>query len=183
MIRELVTPSPWYDVGWVDWLNVLGLALTLYGLFMAWRQAEKAATAAEAARAAVVQTQRQLRANQLLVLVPQLRWVSTELELSIEINDASLAGRNLHNWRWQAAHIHGILSGSDASEKKLLKALQDSVGLAFAATTALLDGENTDKPLLDSCRKARDSIGIVCNQLTSWVGEASTTEAHEETRT
>jgi hypothetical protein len=170
----------WYALSWVDWLSVGGFPLALLGIYFAWQEARKATSAATAARLAVDRTQRQLRANQLLVLVPQLRWISTELEQSINDDDRDLAGRNLHNWRWQAGHVHGILSAADPAEKKLLKTLQDSVGLAFAATTTLLDAEFKDRPVLEACMKARESIGNVCNQFTSWVGQASTSEATDE---
>lgn len=168
--------SDWYDVSWVDWLSVLGLVLALLGIYMAYAQAKKATSAADAARQAVEQTQRQLRANQLLVLVPQLRWISNELETSIVDDDKVLAGRTFHNWRWAAGHVHGILTAANPDEKKLIQALQASVGLAFAATTSLLDPASEGQSVLQSCKKARDAIGTVCNQLTSWVGQAATSE-------
>lgn len=161
-------------------MSVVGFILTLTGIYLAWNQARRAASAAEAARNAVQRTQRQLRANQLLVLVPQLRWISTELDASIMANDRDLACRNLNNWRWQAEHIHGILSVNDPTEKRLLKKLQDSVGLAFAATGALLDVKDLGRPVMEDCRKAREAIGVVCNELSRWVGQASMTEPLEE---
>jgi len=167
---------PWYDVSWVDWLSVIGVAFALVGIYFAWAQAKNAAGSANKAKEAVERTQRQLRANQLFVLIPQLRWISTELENSIRSGDRQLASRNLHNWQSQAGYVHGILSAADSDEKKLLKTLQDSVGLAFAATTALIDESGDEHPVLEDCKRAREAIGIVCNQLTSWVGQASTTE-------
>ena len=135
-----------------------------------------ATTAADSARQAVEQTQRQLRANQLLVLTPQLRWIATELETSIVEDNRILAGRTFHNWRWAAGHVHGLLLAADPEEKRLISAIQTSVGLAFAATTSLLEPANAGRPVLESCKKARESIGTVCNQLTSWVGQAATSE-------
>jgi hypothetical protein len=121
---------------------------------------------------AVRQTQAQIRANQLLVIVPQLRWISTELDAALESDNASLARRQLDVWRSQAGHVHGILSNVDSNESDLLQALNESVGLAAAAGTALL--QNQHGPALRRCSKARAAIGVACDRLTVWVGENST---------
>src|SRR4051812_21705737 len=105
-----LTAAHWYAIGWVDWISVAGLPLTLVGLALAWAQARAAANSAERAREAVEYTERRLRANQLLVLVPQLRFIAKELDEAIERDDAQHAKRELDNWRWQVANIQGLLS-------------------------------------------------------------------------
>jgi hypothetical protein len=158
-------------LGWVDWVTIIGLPLTLLGLYLTWWQAKKAASAAVAARRAVRRTEQQIRANQLLVLVPQLSRTVAELDSAIQADNPFLAQRDLNSWRWQAGNIHGILSGANPSEKKLLRTLQQSVGLAQTAGGTLLDGKTS---VATGCLRARAAIVAACDELTAWVGKNST---------
>jgi hypothetical protein len=115
-------------------------------------------------------TKKQLSSNQLLILVPQLKWLAGELDAAIERDDPSLTRRHLDSWRWQAGHIHGLLSDDAAIGRRRAKELQDSVALAFTASSALMEGK---RPVLDACKQARESIGKVCNELSIWVGQQS----------
>jgi hypothetical protein len=161
----------WYSLSWVEWVGVVGLPLTLLGLYLTWWQANRAFDAAEAARKASIRTQRQMRANQLIVLVPQLRWISSELDAAIQENNVSLARRHLDSWRGQASHIHGILSNAEPDEVEVLKKLQASVGQAATASAALLGPNGGIKT---NCMKARTAIASVCDDLNAWVGKNST---------
>lgn len=163
--------SHWYSLGWVDWITVVGLPLTLLGLYLTWWQAKKATSAAAAARRAVSRTEQQLRVNQLLALVPQLRWTVEELDAAIQDKNSELVQGKLKAWRWQAQNIHGILSEASPSEKQILTLLQESVVLAQTAGDKLFQG-GTSVP--DSCRKARRAITIAFDELTAWVGKHST---------
>ena len=160
----------WYSLGWVDWLNVVGFAITVAGFAIAFWQISKTRGAAEAANRAALSTQRQLAVNQLLILVPQLKWLAGELDAAIEDDDPRLARRHLDNWRFQAAHIHGLLSADDSMGRRRVRDLQESVTLAFAATSALLEGK---RPVLAASKQARNAIGKVCNELSTWVGQQS----------
>lgn len=167
----------WYALSWVEWTSVLGGLLGLIGLYLTWRQARDArrqaaaaTTAAEAAQQAVLGTQRQLRGNQLLVLIPQLRWIASSLDDSIEADQPAPTRKHLENWRYSAANVQGILSSDNEVEKELLRQVQESVGLAFSANTALMKGK---RPVMDACKHARDSIGLVCQDLTTWAGTQS----------
>jgi hypothetical protein len=106
-----------------------------------------------------------------LVLVPQLSRTVAELDSAIQANNSLLAQRDLNSWRWQAGNIHGILSGTDPSEKRILRILQQSVGLAQTAGGTLLDGKTT---VPSGCLKARAAIAAACDELTAWVGKNST---------
>ena len=161
--------EPWYAIPWQDWLGVVGLPLAFLGLWLTWKQASGAKNAAEATRTAVRRTQTQLRANQLLVLIPQLRWIASELDAAIDEDNQRLARRNLDSWRWQANNIHGMLSAADPAQRKILRALQLSVGQAQSAGAALM-GKGTIS-VLRECSKSRESIAIVCDSLSAWVGE------------
>ncbi len=160
----------WYDLGWVEWLNVVGFVITIVGFAFAFWQILKTRSAAEAAGQAAVITQRQLASNQLLILIPQLRWLSGELDAAIEADDAQLARRHLDSWRWQASHVHGLLIDDRSIQRRLLRDLQESVSLAFSGITSLMDGK---RPVLEACRQARESIGVACNELSTWVGQQS----------
>ena len=160
-----------HGLGWVDWITVIGLPLTLLGLYLTWSQARKATSAAAAARKAVTRTEQQLRENQLLVLVPQLRWTVNELDLAIQGKDSVLVQRELKSWRWQAQNIHGILSGMGPSEKGILTKIQQSVVLAQTAEEKLLEDST---PVVDGCRKARRAIATAYDDLTAWAGRHST---------
>ena len=170
------TAQHWYSLGWVDWITVVGLPLTILGLIITWRQARKATKAAEAAKKAVYQTEQQIRASQLLVLVPQLRWTVAELESAIENDNSYMARRQLESWRWQAGNIHGILSSTNSSEEKLLKSLTRSAGLAVTAGGLLLEAEGEVAP---KCIKARAAMAATCDELASWVGKRATQAAKD----
>ena len=177
MATGLAASRGWWEVGWVGWVGVIGFAATLIGLYFTWAQARdakdhatNAEVAAQAASSAIELTQRQLRSNQMLILVPQLRWIAQEIDTSIATNERDATRRNFDNWRWQASHVSGVLSDDRPVPRKALGALQESVTLATEATTALLKGEGR---ILDSCEQARASINAACNLLNAYVGQSA----------
>ncbi|MEV0803928.1 hypothetical protein AB0I34_39985 [Kribbella sp. NPDC050281] len=180
----LAAAAPWWKVSWVDWAQVVGAAAGLVGLWFTWRQARKARTeataakeSADAATAAVDRTQRQLRANQILILIPQLRWVAQEMDAAIAENDRALTRRHLDNWRWQAGHVNGLLLDDRPSPRKVLKSLQESVSLATTSTSSLL---SDSRPILDACGQAREAIHTACNLLTVFVGQSASQVTKDE---
>ena len=165
-------------VTWVEVVGLLGVVATLVGLYLTWRQAKDARvqataarTAADAASSAIDRTQRQLRSNQMLVLIPQLRWVAQEMDAAIESGDKGMTRRHLDSWRYQAGHVNGLLLDDSAVTRKVLKAIQDSVALATEATTTLLREDK--KTVLESCEQARHAIGHACNLLNVFVGQSA----------
>ena len=161
----------WYQLTWVDWLTVAGIPLALIGLFFTWQQARNAASAAKAAQEAVQRTEQTIRAKQLAILVPLLRWTVTELESAIAANSHSAARRSLDSWRWQAGNAQGVLGARDPAEFTVLQSLQQSVGLARTAGTALM---KEDRLVATSCSKAHQGILVACDQLSVWLGRNST---------
>jgi hypothetical protein len=99
-------------------------------------------------------------------LIPQLRWLAGELDAAIDTNDPRLTRRHLDSWRGQAAYIRGLLKDTSPTDDRISKLLQESVGLAFTANTALIEKE---VPVIDACRQARESIGAVCDELSTWI--------------
>jgi len=83
-----------------------------------------------------------------MVLIPQLRWTVLELEKAITTNDRKGARKQLDSWRWQAGNIQGILTAADPEEITILEGLQESVGLARVAGSALLDEKS---PIFFTC--------------------------------
>ena len=170
-------------MSWVDGVSVFGVAATLVGLWLTFRQArdakdqaQLASAAADAASKAVSETQRQLRGNQLLILVPQLRWVAQELDDAIMAKDRNLARRHLDHWRHQAGHLNGVLIEQVGAPDDIPKALQESVALATASTASLM---RQKKSVIESCEQARVAIGYACDVLTVYVGQSST-QARQE---
>lgn len=161
----------WYNIGWVDWVAVAGLPLTLAALLVTWRQARKATNAANAAERAVQHTEQQIRTKQLIVLVPQLRWVIDQLDTAIETADASLIRRTLDIWREQASYIHGILSAINPDDKAILKCLSKSRSIAATASNSLL---KSDPNAVSDYIEARIAITVAYDTLNSWVGRNST---------
>jgi hypothetical protein len=166
-----VANHQWYDLRWYEWVGVAGLPLAFWGLWLTWMQAKRATNAAVQTGAAVQRTQLQLQANQLLVLIPQLRLISTELDWAIQDNDRSLTKRQLDNWRWQASHVRGILSSADPEQRKILASLQTSIGLAASAGSSLLA---SNKAVNLVAINARTAISGTCDALSMWAGHRST---------
>lgn len=161
----------WYDLAWVDWLAVVGFPLTLAGLYLTWRQAQAASDSADAARRAVQRTQQQIRANQLMVLVPQLMWTASEIDSAIEVEDFALVRRYLNNWRRQAGNVHGILLAADPNEIEIARYLNNSVSMAATAESLLLKGPKSTR---SDCMKARQAIITASDRLNVWIGKNST---------
>ncbi|MBN1460129.1 MAG: hypothetical protein JXA57_11380 [Armatimonadetes bacterium] len=169
----LDSQQAWYEISWVEWISVIGVPLAIAGLVVTWRQAYAASDAARAAELAVRKTRAQLRSNQLMAIVPQLRFIAVELDAAIASENGSLARRQLDAWRSQAGHAHGLLSSVDSADyEDILQKILESVGLAAAAGTALL--QDRDSPTLKKCARARQAIGAVCDRLTMWAGENAT---------
>ena len=162
----------WYDVGWVDWLAVVGFPLTLVGLYLTWRQARDATASAEAAKRAVQSTQQQIRAKQLMVLIPQLMWIASEIDSAIERGQLPIVRRYLNNWRMQAGNVNGILLAANPDEFTLATALNNSVSMAATTERHLMS--RIKDITRDDCMKARDAITEASAELNIWVGKNST---------
>lgn len=167
-----VAAKAWYDLSWDQSLGVLGTVLTLVGLGLAWWQAKKARGAAEAARYAVQQTQQQIVAKQLQLLLYQLRWVVGEIDRAIQAEQPDLAKTFLDNWRVQASQIHGMLSGTRIAEVELQQALTQSVTLAKIASQNLMS--SSKDPLVRRCSRAQAAIGTAADLVLMWAGENAT---------
>ncbi|MFI7044352.1 hypothetical protein [Streptosporangium sandarakinum] len=166
-----LAPKPWYDLDWVEWSNIVGLVLTLVGLGLTWWQARGAANSAKAAQEAVGLTELQLRMNQLMILVPQLRGIINELDVASAEEGITHVQRCLDKWRSQASIIHGLLSNVD-THKDILVEIQQSIGLAKTASESI--HQTKDTPIKAKTRKARTSMTSACDSLDVWLGKNMT---------
>jgi hypothetical protein len=168
--------TAWYaSLSWLDWLTVVGFALTLVGLYMAWHQAREATNAANAARRAVQRTQEQIRTKQLMVLVPQLTWIANEVDWAIERENFDVVRRFLTSWRNHAGNVHGILMAQAPNESEILMALMASISMAKIADGILFKNEKSTRK---DCMKAREAIISAIDQLNPWLGRNSTEAAN-----
>lgn len=159
----------WLDsLTWRDWSNFGGLLLAIAGIGLTLWQVKKARSASEAALKAVESTRTQVVSGQLLLLVPQLRWIAGELDDALHSRSSPAAKKQLDNWRWQASNIHGILSSDEAPDSSLLTTIQQSVALASTAGGLLLT--ELDQDPMRACKKAREKAWVVCDALSSWSG-------------
>jgi hypothetical protein len=169
----------WYDLSWVDWLSVfgilIGLPLTLVGLYYAWKQAKDAKEVAQATQDAIRHTERQIQERQLLLLIPQLRMISSHLDEAITTGSAQLARQHLETWRANVTHVRGILGSADSDRQDLQREMQHSVALASAAVTDLLrlDYHRSNSEVFSICEEAREQISSTCDTLTVWLGHHS----------
>lgn len=171
MVSGSALPSErWFDLAWVEWVGVVGSILTLLGLWLTWKQARDAKTAANAAATASRDAQNQLRAKQVLMQVGELRWTVSSLEGAIERNEGDAVRILLNSWRYSAGQLHGVLQDDGSVSPELLTKMQASLGLAFAAGSALADKRRTVR---SSCAEVRRSISEAFDELNQWAGQAS----------
>lgn len=82
-------------ITWLDWsmavLTVLGFVATGYGIFLAWRQARKATTAADRAREAISTTRSELVTRDLMSELRSTRKAIADVEAATERNEPEIA--------------------------------------------------------------------------------------------
>jgi hypothetical protein len=173
VIVAIASHPAWYaSLSFTDWLTVCGFPLTLVGLYVTWHQAREASSAANAARRAVQRTRDQIRANQLMVLVPQLTWIANEVDWAIEGENFDVVRRFLNSWRQHAGNVHGILEAQAPNEDSILKALMASISMAAITDDVLFKQDN--KSTRKDCMRARQAIRSAIDELHPWLGKNST---------
>jgi hypothetical protein len=133
-------------IDWYDWLTkadtVVAIPVAAVGFALTIWQIVRTRRAVDAARAAVSDVQRTLARNHLLVLLPQLQRVEQDLEVAIGNSDIGLVGSYLGTWRWQAGQLRGLLQADATTNKRLLRAIQQSIALAATAKLDLLEKQS-----------------------------------------
>ena len=110
----------------------LGVAISVGGFSIAIWQIRKTQGAVEAARRAIVETQQRMTVNQLLVLLPQLAQLETEMEEAAATGDLAGWRRQVVRWRHVASEIDGLLGSSDIAPE-LAVALHTTLALTAGA--------------------------------------------------
>lgn len=131
----------------MDWNALgswLGLAVSVAGFSIAIVQIRKTRSAAEAARAAVISTERRYASNTLLIVLPQLLQIDEDLGAALEAGRRTDVRALLTQWRHTAGHARGVASQSSRQELlSLATVFQRSISRAMTAERALAD-DSTD---------------------------------------
>ncbi|KQR06433.1 hypothetical protein ASF74_03425 [Arthrobacter sp. Leaf145] len=148
-----------------DWLDVangwLAVPLQLVGFGIAYWQIFKTRSVAVAARDAAKRTEEQIGGNLLLLILPQLVQIETNLEWSVSRIDRHAAMHYLGSWRWQAGQLSGHLARQDDSQE-MLALIQASIAMAADTKLALQD-EKSD--VARRCKSAQKTIAAVTGKL------------------
>jgi len=97
--------------GWFDWL---GLALTVIGFLLGWRQLYKTTTASRAATAALGRARKRLIFDQLAAVQRQINSIIADMDFAIDFNDREVAHRALLRFSFAAAEVRALLGSIDA---------------------------------------------------------------------
>jgi hypothetical protein len=150
----------------IQWLTDvgawLGLPLTVVGFALAIWQIVKTRTAAKAAETAANRATAAMSESFLLVLLPQLHKVESDLDSAVDRGERHLAANHMSQWRWQAGQLRGLLEPSDPASKKIAKSIQTSITLAASAKIDALDPQ---LPLSDVSRPVQDAIAAVTGEV------------------
>lgn len=147
----------WLDItnGWV------AIPLQLIGFGIAYWQIVKTRNVAAAARDSAKRTEEQIGSNLLLIVLPQLVQIETNLEWSVSRSDRHSAIHYLGSWRWQAGQLRGYLARQQESAE-ILDLIQNSIAIAADTKLALQD-QNADVP--KRCKSAQKTIASVTGKL------------------
>jgi hypothetical protein len=158
---------------WVAAANdIIGIPLTIAGFIFAIVQIYKTKNSANAAKTAASDAVSSISSNYLLILLPQLNRVESELDTAVDQDDRRLAAAHMSQWRWQAGQVRGWLSGDDPSSKKVAKLIQTSITLA---ATAKLDALDKAQDLPSVARPVQEAIAAVTGEL----GQLSSRQTRE----
>lgn len=157
------------DPSWPSfWLTFAGFAVTLYQL----RRTRKIA---EATKDTVVAATGRVRYNQLLVLIPQLQSLESELDSALREIDPRVAERALVRWKQLASQTAGILGATGPAQAALVSELKKSCGLAVEAKGRLVESPEDVKTITKGVREAIsrlcDSLGTVLGSMATDAGE------------
>ena len=151
-----------------DWLSPLNawasIPLQVLGFGLAFWQIGKTRKAANAAKTAALGAQSQIASNLLLVVLPQLNQIESNLEWAIGNSNRTAVVHYLGSWRWQAGQVRGHLERQGQEDEDFLALLQSSIATAADTKLAI---QNPATDLTKHTRAALRSIAAV----TGLVGE------------
>lgn len=115
-------------------ISVLGFALTLLGLKIAYdqliaasAQLDATTTAAQAAASAAISATKSLSGNLTMLVAQQLVHIEREIDRAIRDNERGVLLDYLGQWRFQAGQLHGLVLRLGPDEAKLAQAIMTSI--------------------------------------------------------
>lgn len=153
---------------WLDFANAwAAIPIAIIGFAWAIIQASRAQGSAAAAQAAAESTQSQIGSNLLLVVLPQLREIETNLEWAVKwaitSGDSTSVSHYLGAWRWQAGNVRGHLKADDETNEDFLTKLQSSIAIAadtkFALQTPEADVAKRTRAVMQAIAQVTGSLG------------------------
>lgn len=149
-------------IQWLSDTNAwVGLPITIAGFAVAIWQIRKTKSSADSAAAAATDTATAMSESYLLVLLPQLHRVESDLDIAVDRGERQLAASHMSQWRWQAGQLRGLLDTNDPVSKRMAKAIQTSITLAASAKIDALDSTLT---LASVTRPVQDAIALVTGE-------------------
>ncbi|MCI4657555.1 hypothetical protein [Cryobacterium zhongshanensis] len=150
------------------------IPLAIVGFLIALQQISKTRDAAEAAKDAAEAATKHIGSNLLLVVLPQLVQIETNLEWAVGRGDRNAAIHYLGAWRWQAGQVRGHLMTKKSPHAEFLAQLQTSIAIAADTKLALQD------PAADIPRRTK-SVQKMIALVTGMVGELTARNSLEGT--
>ena len=118
----------------IDWVQLVGL---LVGFTLTGIQLKQTKSAAESARDAIGATEYRLAVNMVLMTVPTLQSLESEITLAIDQGKRAEAVRLLMRWQQLCSDLRGLLADDVYTQET--KLLSKSAVLAAQAVTKLVD--------------------------------------------
>jgi hypothetical protein len=132
----------WQALSFSDQLGIVSLLVTIIGFGLAIWQLVRSTNAAVATKEAIEATARRMSLNHLLVLLPQMRIIESDLDAAMYTDDRALAIRTLVNFSHTANQVASLLeSEGEAVDLTLVALLKESALEAGKAKSALVTSE------------------------------------------
>jgi hypothetical protein len=170
------------DWGLPEWLTVVGFPLVVVALWLGYlqlREAQKQSSAAalaargagasaDAAKTAIERTEQHLADNHLLLLIPELQQVRTDLDIAVDKGHREEALRLLSAWLRVASDVQAILERQRGGHSSLIAELEKSAKMTGRAKDELIARQ---KDLEPATRELRGLITSICASALRIVGE------------
>jgi hypothetical protein len=180
--REIATAISTSAWSLPDWLTIVGFPLVLLGLALGYSQlretqrqsaagalaAQAASTSADEARMAIERTEQHLADNHLLLLIPELQQLRTNLDLAVDQGNREETIRLLGSWLRVASDVQAILERQPSQRRALIKELEKSAKMTGQAKDELIARQ---KNLEQATRDIRSLITSICASALRIVGE------------
>lgn len=134
--------------------------IALVGFGLTFRQAKKARTAAEAARAAAETAKDQFRLVSAASLLPQLMRLEGAVDVAARSKSNDMMTHVLESWLWQSSMCRGYLDSARPEEDQVMKKLQKSIAAVSALKLAVANfDDGTDwHQMTEAARKAISGV-------------------------